>query len=104
MNVIEKQASNATPTRILRLPAVLNRIGISRSSFYVLIENGEFPKPINLGARSVGWLESDAEDWLSAKIQRSRSTSNKDTNVATEWAKYLAQSIFPKDLPMTPKN
>ena len=80
MKVIENQASHATPKRFLRLPKLLTRIGISRSSLYVLIGNGEFPKPINLGARSVGWLESDAEAWMVAKIENSRSARNADSN------------------------
>jgi prophage regulatory protein len=50
--------------RILRLPDVLHRTGLSRSTIYMRIANGEFPKPVSLGRRAVGWRDSDLEDWL----------------------------------------
>ena len=57
---------------ILRLPTVLNRTGLSRSSIYLRISNGEFPKPISLGGRAVGWLESDINQWLADRVELSR--------------------------------
>ncbi len=57
---------------VLRLTAVKNRVGKSRSSIYLAIQRGEFPAPISLGARAVGWLESDIEEWISARIQASK--------------------------------
>ncbi|MDD9891487.1 MAG: AlpA family transcriptional regulator [Gammaproteobacteria bacterium] len=57
---------------ILRLPTVLNRTGLSRSSIYLRISNGEFPKPISLGGRAVGWLESDINQWLADRVEFSR--------------------------------
>ena len=57
---------------ILRLPQVKTRVGLSRSSIYLAISQGKFPKPVRLGARSVGWLEAEVEAWLSAQIARSR--------------------------------
>ena len=40
---------------ILRLPAVKAAIGLARSTLYLRVEKGTFPKPVNLGARAVGW-------------------------------------------------
>jgi len=57
---------------ILRLPAVKDRTGLSRSSIYLRISNNEFPAPISLGGRAVGWLESEINDWLDEKITESR--------------------------------
>ena len=57
---------------ILRLPTVLNRTGLSRSSIYLRISNGEFTKPISLGGRAVGWLESDINQWLADRVEFSR--------------------------------
>ena len=54
---------------ILRLPHVKKRTGLSRSTIYLRISNGEFPTPISLGGRAVGWLESEVNDWLETKIQ-----------------------------------
>jgi prophage regulatory protein len=60
------------PQAILRLPAVKARTGLSRSTIYLRLAEGTFPKPIALGARAVGWLQSDIDDWISAQVERSR--------------------------------
>lgn len=57
---------------ILRLPTVKDRTGLSRSTIYLRIASGEFPKPIPLGGRAVGWLESEVNDWLEQKIKAAR--------------------------------
>lgn len=57
---------------ILRLPQVQTRVGLSRSSIYLSISQGSFPKPVKLGARAVGWLESDIAAWLTHRIEESR--------------------------------
>lgn len=54
--------------RFLRLPDVKNRTGLSRSSIYAKIKQGIFPKYINLSSRSVGWLESEINEWIIARI------------------------------------
>ena len=62
--------------KILRLPAVKDRTGLSRSSIYEKIAAGDFPKPISLGARAVGWLESDIDAWIDGRVGVSRSTQS----------------------------
>lgn len=57
---------------INRLPVVLQRIGVSRSTLYQLIKTGQFRAPISLGARAVGWLESDVSDFIEARVKASR--------------------------------
>lgn len=57
---------------ILRLPKVKERTGLSRSSIYLYISEGRFPEPISLGARAVGWIESDIDQWLKQQIESSR--------------------------------
>ena len=47
-----------------RLPIVQSRTGLSRSTIYAYISQGKFPKPIHLGARSVGWLSTDIDAWI----------------------------------------
>lgn len=59
---------------ILRLPAVKARTGLSRSSLYLKITKGQFPRPIALGERSVGWVESDIDAWINGRIERSKKT------------------------------
>ena len=58
--------------KILRLPAVKERTGLSRSSVYQKIGSGEFPKAIPLGARAVGWLESEIDAWIETKVAAAR--------------------------------
>ena len=53
---------------VLRLNSVRERTGLSRSTIYQRIQEGKFPKPIRLGMRAVGWLESEVEAWLQQRI------------------------------------
>jgi prophage regulatory protein len=57
---------------ILRLPAVKARTGLSRSTIYQRISNGTFPPQISLGARAVGWIDREIEEYLARLIERSR--------------------------------
>ena len=57
---------------VLRLPLVKARTGLSRSTIYLRIAEGSFPKPVSLGDRAVGWLESEIESWLSSRVEASR--------------------------------
>ncbi len=66
-----QQKSHREPT-ILRRPQVQQRTGLSRSTLYQYIKDGEFPKSIALGPRSVGWLESDISDWIAERVKSSR--------------------------------
>ncbi|MBT4921775.1 MAG: AlpA family transcriptional regulator [Rickettsiales bacterium] len=55
--------------KILRLPQLMSKTGLARSTIYLLLKQGAMPKSINLGQRSVGWLESDIDAWIDSKIQ-----------------------------------
>jgi prophage regulatory protein len=57
---------------ILRLPAVKTRTGLSRSTIYLRVSQGTFPKPVSLGARAVGWVEAEIQEWLQQQIEASR--------------------------------
>lgn len=58
--------------RIIRLPGVQTRTGLSRSSIYLAISRNTFPQPVPLGARAVGWLESEIDNWLEERIASGR--------------------------------
>jgi prophage regulatory protein len=58
--------------RILRLRNVIDRTGLSRSTVYQRVSEGRFPKPVSLGARAVGWVESEIEEWIGNQIEESR--------------------------------
>ena len=50
--------------RIYRRSTLEEMLGISRSTIYRLMEDGDFPRPIKLGRRAVGWKSEDIDDWL----------------------------------------
>jgi prophage regulatory protein len=56
--------------RFLRLSDVKERTGLSRSTIYLNISKNIFPRPISLGARCVGWLESEIDAWMQARIEQ----------------------------------
>jgi prophage regulatory protein len=58
--------------KILRLRAVKDWTGLSRSAIYAAIKAGTFPKNISLGARAVGWLEADIQGWIDSRINTSK--------------------------------
>lgn len=53
-------------SRILRLPEVTAQTGLASRTIYSKIAAGDFPAPIKLGARAVGWPEAAIADWLTA--------------------------------------
>ena len=57
---------------ILRLPKVKAITGLSRSTIYLRMSEGAFPKHISLGSRAVGWLKSEVADWMDQRINESR--------------------------------
>lgn len=64
------------PLTVLRLASVKERTGLSRSTLYLRIATGTFPKPVGLGGRAVGWLESEVADWIAARVaERSPGTT-----------------------------
>jgi prophage regulatory protein len=54
--------------KILRLPQVEEATGESRSTIYKRISEGEFPKPVKLGTKSVGWVEEEVAAYNEARI------------------------------------
>lgn len=53
---------------ILRLPEVIRRTGLRRTSIYARIAAGGFPRGFTLGGGTArGWLEVEVEDWISAQ-------------------------------------
>jgi len=57
---------------IIRLPEVKKSTGLSRSTIYLRIAQGAFPKSVSLGGRAVGWLEAEIQEWLQQQIEASR--------------------------------
>lgn len=53
--------------RILRRREVEELTGLARSTIYLHIARGEFPKPVRLGPRAVGWKEADIAVWIASR-------------------------------------
>lgn len=58
--------------RMIRRHQVESLTGLSRSTIYAGVAAGTFPKPIQLGAQSVGWLASEIDAWLRERVAASR--------------------------------
>lgn len=53
-----------TPKKFLRLPAVIERVGLKKTAIYARVANGSFPKPIQLaGGRAVAWDQDELTIW-----------------------------------------
>ena len=58
-----------TAPRSLRLPEVLNLVGVTRSTLYRWMEAETFPRQISVGANTVVWVESDVTKWMQDQIK-----------------------------------
>lgn len=61
MHTQDLAPSVSRPERLLRLPAVLERIPYKKSRFLALVSQGVFPRPVKLGPRAVAWPESQID-------------------------------------------
>jgi prophage regulatory protein len=61
--------------RILRLPAVKEITGKSRTGIYNDMNRKLFPQSIPIGTRSIGWLAQDIESWLNERVLLSRNSN-----------------------------
>ena len=56
--------------KILRQRAVSAKTQLGKSAIYDKIQKGEFPAPIPLGARAVGWVEAEVDHWIEGQIAK----------------------------------
>lgn len=56
---------------IERRPQVELRTGLSRSAIYAAMAKGEFPKPVRLTAKAVGWRSTDVDAWIESRREAS---------------------------------
>jgi len=56
----------------LRMKDVQKRTGLPRSSIYAEIKKNNFPSPVNLGIRRIGWIESEIDEWVQKIVKESR--------------------------------
>jgi predicted DNA-binding transcriptional regulator AlpA len=65
-NPVRTNPRPADTDRLIRLPEVLQRLPISRSSWWAGVKNGRFPRPVKLGPRTTTWRLSD----ITALVER----------------------------------
>lgn len=56
--------------KIERLPSVLARTGLGRSSIYAAIKRLEFPAPIKISTRAVGFLSEEIDAWIASRAAK----------------------------------
>ena len=75
---------------LLRLPAIKTGTGLSRSTIYLRIAQGVFPKPVSLGGRAVGWPASEVAALNAARISGKSDSEIRDLVVKLEVARKTA--------------
>ena len=64
------------PDKFLKIRAVMALTGLSRSTIYLKIKSGEFPKPIKQGSHAIAFLESEVDAWMQERVAASRNSSH----------------------------
>ena len=54
--------------QVLRMKDVIKKTGLCRSAIYKFIRNNSFPRPIKMGEKATGWVDSEIDDWILSKM------------------------------------
>lgn len=73
---------------ISKRPSVLRRVGVSKTTLATMIANKEFPSPIKLSSKAIGWIDSEIDAWFSAKV------AERDADAAAN-AEALFEGLIP---------
>lgn len=63
----------SSPARLLRLPEVIDRVGLRRSAIYQRLSESRFPMSRSLGPKCAVWVEAEISDWIESIVQNSSS-------------------------------
>lgn len=58
--------------KLHRRPVVEEITGLSRSTIYAMMDEGDFPRPVRIGRRAVAWRDSDLNAWLTSRETASK--------------------------------
>ena len=61
--------------RLIRRKEVQAKTGLGASSIYAMMQQGTFPKAINISERRVAWIESDIDKWIAERVANHRATN-----------------------------
>jgi len=67
MNDITSRDMNVT---LMRIPQILKMMPISKSKFWLMVQKGEFPKPIKIG-RSSFWTAEQVQTFIGERMSNS---------------------------------
>jgi len=63
----ETHRADTKGAEFLRMPSVIRRTGLARSTIYRLIAERQFPSPVRLAGRAVGWRLTDLDRWSAGR-------------------------------------
>lgn len=69
--------STASNSAMIRLPSVVNHVGLCKATIYKLISEGNFPRPKQLSKRAVAWHSEDIKDWINSRPEAAQLNSHK---------------------------
>ena len=73
MTILAMSSTGHSSETLLRLPTVRARTGLGRSTVYRLIDEGKFPRPVQLGGTTlVAWVQSEIDAWIAERIAAPR--------------------------------
>lgn len=69
-DVVERNNPETDSIRILRISDVVQKTGLSRTSIYQRLRHQDFPRPVELGPRAIGFIESEVDDFLRRLVKK----------------------------------
>lgn len=70
MGLLPRKNISDEKLRLLRISDVINLTGLPKSTIYLKIKNKQFPTQLQIGSRSVAWLENEIQDWIINNIEK----------------------------------
>jgi prophage regulatory protein len=67
---------NLKRAKLIRLPEVIQRVGIKKTKLYELQKAGCFPMSVQITSHAVGWVEEEIDAWIAERIAASRFQQN----------------------------
>jgi prophage regulatory protein len=92
---MENRNNEQPPKTILRQVEVLRRTGFSRSTLYLRIGKGEFPRQVALGARAVGWVQEEVDAWIAKRMRDRPQSGPADSTWEQEAVVSMPENRFP---------
>lgn len=65
--------------RVIRLPEVINKTGLGRTTIWRMSSTGNFPEAISLGGKATGWIEAEIDRWIERRMAERQRTPDAAT-------------------------